>query len=405
MNKKKYVFAAILLIGLPIAAWWSEKGQGELDADNCISMGEPGDGAREVVLTLDAEGILEDCTYSVDIPARSLSAHEVEALFAEAQREIDSTFFREGENPDRVTVEVHPRESYVGGLVSAEWTYENYRFLDTEGKVRQEQIGESGETLYVEAELSCEGEEMLYGFFIHIYPGEKSDAEKLMQEISEEIERQKQLPGNTKISLPEELAGVALSWEEEREHTAQKIVGLELVILMLIPFWRREKRKKAKEMRDREFLLAYPDLVSKLTVLVGCGMPIKQAWNRISAPKSDKRSKDAKWKEKLQEEMLVTMRAMEGGESERTAYQNFAERIGLRPYYRLIRILIQNLEKGSVGLCRQLQRESETAFAERTMLARKLGEEASTKMIFPLIMMMGIVMAIVIAPAIIGFSI
>lgn len=405
MNKKKCVFAAILLMGLPIAAWWSERGQGELNADNCISMGEPGDGAREVVLTLEAEGLLEDYEYSVDVPTRKLSGQEVEALFTQAQREIDSTFFREGENPDRVTVEVHPKESYVGGLVSAEWTYDNYRFLDTEGQVRQDQIGESGETLYVEAELSCEGEVMLYGFFIHIYPEEKSEAERLLQGISEEIERQKQLPGNTKITLPMEQEGVALSWGEEKEHTALKIVGLELMILVLLPLLRGEKRKKAKKMRDREFLLAYPDLVSKLTVLVGCGMPIKQAWNRISAPKSEKGLKYAKPTERLQEEMRATMRAMEGGESERVAYQNFAERIGLRPYYRLIRILIQNLEKGSAGLCRQLQKESESAFADRTMLARKLGEEASTKMIFPLIMMMGIVMAIVIAPAIIGFSI
>lgn len=405
MDKKKYVLAAVLLVGLPIAAWWSEKGQGELDGDNSISLGTPGDGAREVTLTLEAEGILEDYEYSVDVPTRKLSGQEVEALFEEAQREIDSTFFREGEDPDRVTVEVYPKDSYAEGLVSAEWSYDNYRFLDTEGKVREDQIGEAGELLYVEAELSCEGEEMLYGFFIHIYPGEKSDAEKLLQGISEEIARQTELPGNTAISLPGEMEGVALSWGEEKEHTALKIVGLELAILVLLPFLKRERRKKAREMRDREFLLAYPDLVSKLTVLVGCGMPIKQAWNRISAPKSGKGPKDAKWIQPLQEEMLVTMRAMEGGESERTAYQNFAERIGLRSYYRLIRILIQNLEKGSAGLCRQLQRESETAFAERTMLARKLGEEASTKMIFPLIMMMGIVMVIVIAPAIIGFSI
>jgi 1,4-dihydroxy-2-naphthoate octaprenyltransferase len=47
--------------------------------------------------------------------------------------------------------------------------------------------------------------------------------------------------------------------------------------------------------------------------------------------------------------------------------------------------------------------ETETAFEERRTLARKLGEEAGTKMLFPLMLMMGIVMAIVLMPAIFEF--
>ena len=50
-----------------------------------------------------------------------------------------------------------------------------------------------------------------------------------------------------------------------------------------------------------------------------------------------------------------------------------------------------------------LEQESEKAFEERKHIAKKLGEEASTKMIFPLIIMMAIVMAIIIAPSIIDF--
>lgn len=57
------------------------------------------------------------------------------------------------------------------------------------------------------------------------------------------------------------------------------------------------------------------------------------------------------------------------------------------------------------GVCEMLEKESEDAFDERRLLALKLGEEAGTKMLMPMMIMMAIVIAIVIAPAIIDFKI
>lgn len=38
--------------------------------------------------------------------------------------------------------------------------------------------------------------------------------------------------------------------------------------------------------------LDYAEVVSKLLILLGAGMSLKQAWNRISAQYSDKRQKN-----------------------------------------------------------------------------------------------------------------
>lgn len=74
-------------------------------------------------------------------------------------------------------------------------------------------------------------------------------------------------------------------------------------------------------------------------------------------------------------------------------------------YNRLIRILIQNLRTGSRGICELLGQEATVALEERKALARKLGEEAGTKMLLPLIMMLGIVIAIIMVPAMQSFAI
>ena len=56
-------------------------------------------------------------------------------------------------------------------------------------------------------------------------------------------------------------------------------------------------------------------------------------------------------------------------------------------------------------MCELLGQEATVALEERKALAKKLGEEAGTKMLLPLIMMLGIVIAIIMVPAMQSFSI
>lgn len=103
--------------------------------------------------------------------------------------------------------------------------------------------------------------------------------------------------------------------------------------------------------------------------------------------------------------MIITNHEILDGESERLAYQKFGERVDLGEYQRLIRILLQNLQTGSRGLCKLLEQESENALEERKALTCKLGEEAGTKMLLPLMMMLGIVIAIIMIPAMLSFQV
>ena len=98
------------------------------------------------------------------------------------------------------------------------------------------------------------------------------------------------------------------------------------------------------------------------------------------------------------------MREINDGENEIKAYQKLGEITGLSCYHRFSRILVSSLQKGNKEICQTLEQEAQEAFENRRMLARKLGEEAGTKMLLPLMLMMVIVIAIVIAPAIVSFG-
>ena len=50
-------------------------------------------------------------------------------------------------------------------------------------------------------------------------------------------------------------------------------------------------------------------------------------------------------------------------------------------------------------MCETLEKEACEAFEQRKAYAKKLGEEASTKMLMPMMIMLAIVMAVIMVPA------
>lgn len=62
-------------------------------------------------------------------------------------------------------------------------------------------------------------------------------------------------------------------------------------------------------------------------------------------------------------------------------------------------LLSQNLRKGTKGLSELLKLESIQAFEERKARAKRLGEEAGTKLLLPMFLMLAVVLIIVIVPA------
>ena len=100
----------------------------------------------------------------------------------------------------------------------------------------------------------------------------------------------------------------------------------------------------------------------------------------------------------------ILMYYIEGlaGVTEARVYENFGRRCQEARYRRLGNLLSQNLKKGSEGLISLLESEAEAGMEERRQQARKLGEEAGTKLLLPMMLMLILVMGILIVPAILN---
>ena len=98
-------------------------------------------------------------------------------------------------------------------------------------------------------------------------------------------------------------------------------------------------------------------------------------------------------------EMRTALNQMETGTPEIRAYGEFGRRIGLGCYIKFASLLGNSVSTGGKDLRRLLEEEMETAFRQRKELALRKGEEASTKLLIPMFLMLGVVMVMVVAPA------
>ena len=97
--------------------------------------------------------------------------------------------------------------------------------------------------------------------------------------------------------------------------------------------------------------------------------------------------------------MIVAANEMKQGITEAEAYDHFGHRCGTSQYLKFCSILIQSVKTGAGGMGRMLAEAGEEAVIVRRENAKRVGEEAGTKLLFPMIVLLGVVMFIVIVPA------
>ena len=179
---------------------------------------------------------------------------------------------------------------------------------------------------------------------------------------------------------------------------------MESISTVILLFARKQELEEVEKNKKREREREYPRIIHQLLILLEAGMTTRQAWRRIAYQYTEKRKKKLVEESEVYNAILQMDKQLAEGETERSVYATFMNQMELMCYRRLMRLLIHNLEKGNKDICMQISLEAKTAYEQRLLLAKKLGEEASTKMLVPMMLMMVIVMIIVIAPAIVGMK-
>lgn len=167
----------------------------------------------------------------------------------------------------------------------------------------------------------------------------------------------------------------------------------------LLFFLSRKQKAGEKEKQRREQLKKdYPELISKLLLLLQAGLVSRSALSRIAAD-YQRDLKNGKNEKAAYEEVCVLCAEMAKGIGEADAYLRFGKRCVLPNYRTLSVLLIQNIKKGGTGLIETLEREIVDAQEDKKRTARIEGEKASIRLLLPMAMMLAVVLAVMIIPA------
>lgn len=161
-----------------------------------------------------------------------------------------------------------------------------------------------------------------------------------------------------------------------------------LIVAALLIWYLNEAFKDKLSARREELLAEFPQVLSKITLLVNSGMMLRNAWNKVA--------NDGKGI--LYQEMAATTAEMQNGIPEVAAYQNFADRCGLKEMRKFSSMVTQSLAKGSGDLTYFLKDMSDELWEMKKNMVKRKSEQANSKLLAPIVVIFLGILIMIMAP-------
>lgn len=384
------VFATSVFLSLLL---WIKGTQNREVVDNRIYR-EDYDGSTQI-LDLTASDGTQSTQLELELSPRQLSDEELGRLYEEFIPKLEQAILAENESLDCVSYDLNLVSALDGYPFKVEWIPpEDY--MDTGGRLLLDEVGEPV-TTQLQARISYMTFRAQYEAACCIY--DRTEPLGMKEKLAAELKKTDTAePEREYVTLPEEFQDKALTWSRTKNNTGLLFLFMTPLLSVLLYMMKDKDLHKEVELRAEEMQADYPDIVSKLSLLISAGMTVQAAWLRVAQDYRREAQRTGR-KRFAYEEMLLSVHEMENGASARDALERFGRRCRLSGYTRMSTLLAQNLSKGSANLAAMLQAEASEAFEERKHAARKSGEKAGTKLLLPMMLLLGIVMVIITVPA------
>ncbi|MBR5739074.1 MAG: hypothetical protein IKY02_03705 [Lachnospiraceae bacterium] len=352
---------------------------------------------RTVNLLASREGTEEDV--EVEVAGREPKEAEMDAVFEEAYQAASGRWLNGNASFSAVQTNLRFEKEDEKGI-TYRFQSEDPEKLTDYGTILAEDIPESGEPVSVEVTLSYGLYEKTFLLEVVLLPAAETAEKTAIQAAIEAAEASGR--GEETLKLPSEIDGAGVSFSK-KTLSPYTVVGIAVLIAFVLAFLPQSREKAEFKRRDEELAFSYAQAVTGLTAYIGAGMSIRMAWQRIAENYRAAVAGKKRKREYVYEEMLLSANEMAGGVSEEEAYVRFGRRLGQHRYLKLGNLLSQNLRQGISGMEKALEAESREALEERRQLALKKGEEAGTKLLAPMMIMLGIVLLVLVVPAFMMF--
>ncbi len=363
----------------------------------------PGEGQQSLFLTAtdqDGESLGD---YDLVVEERYFTPQEADELFEEASMLMEETVLGDNESFENVTEDLNLVKELEGYPFEISWKTDNYEVLSYDGKLKRQEIPDEGCIVEIEATYKYDDRSWQQVLYVNLVPKTLYGEEKIASEINKMLSKaSEETKYEEKLILPEEYEESTILWSQKKEDNSVILMILALVAGGACFVLKDKELKKRMDERSTQLLSDYPRFVSQLVLYLGAGMTLRNVLTRLSDEYTQKRASGGHVRY-MYEELARCTRELSAGKGEAEAIESFGRRCAVQEYSRLCALLSQNQRKGNGELLRLLQEESAKAFEIRMDNVKKKGEEAGTKLLFPMILMLLIVMVVIMIPAYMTF--
>ncbi|MBD5547666.1 MAG: hypothetical protein HDQ97_09740 [Lachnospiraceae bacterium] len=399
--KKLAVILGILVIGIVSAVFLQlcSRMENRLAEGMCLIRNEWDAGDYKVTLLAETEKWSREIPFLVK--ARRLSQEEQRKLQEKLYAELPDLIKKENTDLEHVTSDLNLVSSVVGYPFQLTWDSSDYKKINRDGKVARDEV-DTKEEVDLTVTVSYGQEKTSFTYKVFLLP-EMSDEEEQFFQSLQDLLFAIDTDGTSRrqIVLPGSLQGKSIVWKEVKKNYTVLIIFLAIFgSVMAVRGMEKDLEKECRK-RNQQLLSDYPGFVSKLRLYMSAGLTVKNAFYRIM---KDYENPQKQKKSYLYEEMRISCHQLENGVTEEQVYREFGKRCGETRYRRLSFLLAVHLKQGNSQLLTILAQEADGAQEDRRNIAKKAGEEAGTRLLFPMMLMLVLVMFLVLLPAYLDFG-
>lgn len=237
-----------------------------------------------------------------------------------------------------------------------------------------------------------------------VFQRKKTAAEQQFEEVMNSLkDKEKKSIYKEGFRIPTSVDGVEVSLANQSILSSGSILLAGVILIGLLILREKENEKQAEKQIQEKLRKCYPWFVNEMMLLLGAGMQVKHIFSTMIAECGEDMNRQDD-REPLIKEIARAKCSMDNGVSEEQVYYQLGRRLKLPCYIKLMTLLEQNVTRGTKGLTGILETEEMAALEERKNLARRYGEEAGTKLLGPMILLLLVVMLMIMIPAFLSFE-
>lgn len=346
-----------------------------------------------------------DHSFSYLVKEKAYTREEAEQLYRKFAGELPSLICGGNQTLQEVTEDLKLANAYKDYPFTVSWSSTDQDRVSSRGKVNRKGLEDEGQwvTLHALVREVDTGLEQELTLKVFLAPEKLSEEELFFRRVEESVISMDEVSARQEIfTLPVSVEGKELIWKETKQDHSIFILLLFGAASLFVGRAMDHDLQKADRKRLKELQKEYPEFAGRLRLYLCAGMTARNAFGRVAQDYAERTGK--KKRLFLESEMKIACNQLSNGLPEAQVYQEWGARCGEMRYRRLGFLLSVQLKQGNDRLLQLLEQEADVAREDQRNRARKEGEEAGTKLLFPMILILIMVMLLVLLPAYVDFG-